>query len=102
MWKRVGVMFLGAWVLFSGNAWPHTAGERLDNAIVGAGLLFFGGLAFRRDWARFVTLAFGVWLFAFTIVAKSNPITFWNHAMVAFAVFVLSMLGGENRRVLQG
>jgi hypothetical protein len=102
MWNRVPIIVIAAWVLFAGNALPHSPVHRFNNAVVGAGLLFFGGLSIRLPWARFVTLALGIWLFAFTVVVKSSPLTFWNDAMVAFVVFVLSLLGGENRRVLQG
>jgi hypothetical protein len=102
MFNRVAVIVLAAWVLFSGNAWAHSPGHLLNNAIVGAGLIFFGGLAIRHDWARFVTLALGVWLFAFSVFAHSDPITFWNDAMVAVAIFILSLLGGAGRRVLGG
>jgi hypothetical protein len=99
MGKRVAIMVLAVWVLFSGMAWPHTSANRLNNAIVGAGLLYFGAMSFREPWARYITLALGVWLFVFTaLVSRSNPATFWNDAMVAVAVFVLSLLGGEGRK----
>ena len=98
MWKRVGVIVLAGWVLFSGSAWSHSRPNQLNNAIVGAGLLFFGAVSIRHEWARYVTLALGVWLFAFTVlVSRGNPVTFWNDAMVAITVFVLSLLGGEDR-----
>ena len=45
--------------------------------------------------------ALGLWLFAFTaLLGRSNPMTFWNNAMVALAVFVLSLVGGERHRVV--
>lgn len=98
MWKRVAVVVLSVWVLFSGNAWAHSPANRLNNTIVGAGLFFFGVVALRREWARYVTLALGVWLFAFTVLCSGiSQITYWNDAMVALAVFVLSLLGGERR-----
>ncbi len=101
MWKRIGIIVLSAWVLFSGTAWHHSPANQVNNAIVGAGLLFFGALSVRYEWARFVTLAFGVWLFAFTVlVSRGSPVTFWNDAMVAVIVFVLSLVGGERRRAL--
>jgi hypothetical protein len=99
MWKRVAILGLSGWVLFSGNAWPHTPASRFNNAVVGAGLLFFGALSIRREWARYVTLALGIWLFAFTALgSRGSPITFWNNAMVALAVFILSLAGGESQR----
>jgi hypothetical protein len=104
MWKRVAVVVLSAWVLFSGSAWQHSRAGQLNNAIVGAGLLYFGALSIRHDWARYVTLALGLWLFAFTAVlgrgSGGDTVAFWNDAMVAIAVFVLSLLGGDKRRVL--
>jgi hypothetical protein len=101
MWKRVAVVVLAVWVLFSGNAWAMSRAVQINHAAVGAGLLFFGALAFTHEWARSVTLALGLWLFAFTIVfGRSNGVTFWNDAMISLAVFLLSLLGGEHRRVL--
>jgi hypothetical protein len=104
MLKRVAVVVLSAWVLLSGSAWQHTNAGRLNNTIVGAGLLYFGALSIRHDWARYVTLALGLWLFAFTAVlgrgSGGSPVAFWNDAMVAVAIFVLSLLGGDRRRVL--
>jgi len=92
---------LSVWVLFSGNAWPHSRPDQINNAAVGAGLFFFGALSVRHEWARYVTLALGLWLFAFTaLLGRSNPMTFWNNAMVALAVFVLSLVGGERHRVV--
>jgi hypothetical protein len=101
MWKRVAVVVLSAWVLFSGNAWAHAGISRLNNTLVGTGLLFFGVLSMSQDWARWVTLGLGAWLFVFTMFFKgASSATFWNDAMVALVVFVLSLLGGEGRRVL--
>ena len=98
MLKRVAIVVLAAWVLFSGNAWAHNRANLINNAFVGWGLLFFGTLSMRHDWARFVTLGFGVWLFAFTaLFSRSDPVTFWNDAAVAIVVFVLSMVGGKDR-----
>ena len=99
MWKRIAIVLLSSWVLFSGNAWPHTRANQLNNTIVGTGLFLFGILSIRREWARYVTLALGVWLFAFTVlVSGTSSVTFWNDAMVALAVFVLSLVGGEHPR----
>ena len=101
MWKRVTVVVLSIWVLFSGNLWPHNGPNQINNAAVGAGLFLFGAISIRHEWARYVTLALGLWLFAFTAFIRSDsPITFWNNAMVALAVFILSLVGGERHRVV--
>jgi len=102
MWKRIAILMLPVWVLFSANAWHHSRANQLNNAIVATGLLFFGALSFRQEWARFVTMALGIWLFAFTaLISRANPVTFWKDAMVAILVFVLSVVGGEGRRPLK-
>ncbi len=102
MWKRVAIVVLSGWVLFSGVIWPNSLPIQINNTIVGAGLLVFGTLSFMYDWARFVTLGLAVWLFAFAaLFGRVNPATFWNDAMVAVVVFVLSLVGGEHRRALQ-
>jgi hypothetical protein len=101
MLKRVAVLVLAVWVLFSGNALAHTRPNQINSAAVGAALFFFGAIAIRHEWARYVTLALGIWLFAFTaIIGRADPVIFWNNAMVALAVFVLSLVGGERHRVV--
>jgi hypothetical protein len=68
---------------------------------VGAALFFFGVISIRHEWARYVTLGLGAWLFAFTaFISGGSGVSFWNDAMIALAVFVLSLVGGERRRVV--
>lgn len=94
MWKRTTIVVLSGWVLFAGYLWPHTAAHLLNNWIVGIGLLIFGTVAYGRPWARYMTLALAAWLFVYSAVyQRSDPWTFWNDAMVAVVVFVLSLLG---------
>ena len=101
MWKRVAIVMLSVWVLFSGNMWPHTRANQINNAAVGAALFYFAVISMHHEWARWVTLALGLWLFAFTaFISSSNPATFWNDAMVALAVFILSLVGGTRKRVV--
>jgi len=101
MGKRVAVVVLSIWVLFSINAWTHSRPDQINSAAVGAVLFFFGAISIRHEWARYVTLAAGLWLFAFSaFIGRSDPLTFWNNAMVALAVFILSLVGGERHRVV--
>ena len=101
MWKRIAVVVLGIWVLFTGNAWSMSRPNQINNAAVGAGLFFFGVIAIRHEWARYVTLALGIWLFAFSaFINRGSTVTFWNDAAVALAVFILSLVGGERHRVV--
>ena len=101
MWKRVAVVLLSIWVLFSGNAWTTSRANQINSAAVGAGLFFFGVISIRHEWARYVTLALGIWLFAFSaFISRGSAITFWNNAAIALAVFILSLVGGERHRVV--
>jgi hypothetical protein len=94
MWKRTTIVVLAGWVLFAGYLWPHTPAHLLNNWIVGLGLLIFGTVAYRRPWARYVTLALAAWLFVYSaLYHRSAPFTFWNDAMVAVVVFALSLFG---------
>jgi hypothetical protein len=94
MWKRTVIVVLSGWVLFAGYLWPHTRAHLLNNWIVGVGLLVFGTAAYRNTWARYVTLLLAAWLFGFSaIFERSDPRTFWNDAMVAVLICVLSLLG---------
>jgi len=101
VWKRVAIVMLSVWVLFSGNMWPHTRANQINNAAVGAALFHFGVISINHEWARWVTLALGLWLFAFTIfISGGNAVTYWNNAMIALAVFILSLVGGTRKRVV--
>jgi hypothetical protein len=101
MLKRVAVIVLSVWVLFSGNALAQSRPNQINNVAVGAALFFFGAVAIRHEWARYVTLALGVWLFFFAAFLKNtDPVIFWNNAMVALTVFILSLVGGERHRVV--
>jgi hypothetical protein len=94
MWKRTVMVMASAWVLFSGYLWPHTRANLINNWIVGLGLAVFGTVAYGRSWARYVTAALAIWFFAFAALTdRADPRTFWNNAMVAVLVFILSMLG---------
>ena len=93
MWKRVFVVLLGVWLIFSAFAFPHPAGQVTNSWMVGGGLVVFGALSTMYSWARAVTVALAVWLFLYVIIGgRTDPLTFWNCAMVALAVFVLGML----------
>ena len=72
MLKRVAVIVLSVWVLFSGNAWAHSRANQINNVAVGAALFFFGAIAIRHDWARYVTLGLGAWLLFFAACGLSG------------------------------
>jgi hypothetical protein len=101
MWKRVAVVLISIWVLFTGNVWATSRPNQINSAAVGAGLFFFGLISIRHEWARYVTLAIGLWLFVFSaFFSRDTATNFWNDAAIALAVFILSLVGGERHRVV--
>ena len=97
MWKRVLIVIIAGWVLFSGYAWPHTRPNLVNNWIVGLGFAVFGTLSVAYAWARNVTLALAVWLFAFSLLfQRHSAATFWNNAMIAVVVAVLSLVSSPS------
>jgi hypothetical protein len=100
MWKRVAIIFIATWVLFSGYAWPHSRANLVNNWFVGLGLVVFAVLWMWYAWARYFTLGLAVWLFLFSVVVhRTSPVTYWNDAMVALVVFVLSLVSGPKHPV---
>jgi hypothetical protein len=93
MWKRVLVIMLGTWLVFSAFAWPHAPPQAINAGLVGAGLIVFGALSYFYRWARAAVVALAVWLFVFTILGgPATRLTFWNNGLCALVVFVLGML----------
>jgi hypothetical protein len=94
MWKRVFVVLLGMWLIFSSFAFAHRPAHLTNGWLTGAGLILFGALSMIYPWARTATIVLAVWLFLYAVMigTSTDPVTFWNDAFVALAVFVLSML----------
>jgi len=80
MWKRTVIVMASAWVLFPGYLCPHTGGNLINNWIVGVGLAVFGTVAYGENWARYLTAALAIWLFAFSALTSADPHTVWNAA----------------------
>jgi O-antigen ligase len=93
MWKRVGVIVLGGWLTCSSFAWPHTVAQARNTLVVGILLVVLGVLSTIYSWVRFGTVVLAAWLFVSVIaLGRMTTATYWNNVMVAFLVFVLSML----------
>ncbi len=95
MWKRTVIVVLSGWVLFAGYLWPHTRAHLINNWFVGAGLLVFGTVAYGRPLGALCDA--GARRVAVRVFGAVRPLgiarTFWNDAMVAVFVFVLSLFG---------
>jgi hypothetical protein len=93
---RVSNIILGLWLFVSAFAWPHTAAERTNVALVG----LFIALTSLTAWTtgpglrlRLINAILGAWLLV-SIVAfpTSSKATTVNSAIVGVLVFVLSLL----------
>jgi uncharacterized membrane protein len=95
----VADLILGVWLFISAFAWAHTPAQRTNAWIVGV-LFAVGALvamrAVRALWAHVIL---SIWLFiSVWALPHDSAATMWNDALVAIAVFVVSMVGLQARR----
>jgi SPW repeat len=93
---RILNVIIGAWLFISAFAWPHTEAQRTSTWIVGALCVFFALVATSMPWTRYLNTILAIWLFisAWALPAMSVG-TMWNNAIVAIAIFVLSLVPGR-------
>lgn len=85
-------ILLGVWLFISAFLWPHAPPELTNTWILGALCVVFAFVALSVDWFRFFNTALAIWLFisAFALPTVSRG-TVWNNALVAIAIFLLSL-----------
>lgn len=99
LWARGATAAIGVWLLLSAFVWPHAGASFTNTWVVGLGIFLTAVWTFRDPFARWVTVALGVWLFGFTILAfHSSVATIWNNALVACAAIALSVVPDEPRQ----
>jgi len=93
-------VLLGIWLFISAFVWTHDASQLTNTWILGVLCVVFALVAMRVAQIRFLNTALAVWLFisAFAIPAQSRA-TVWNNALVAIAVFVISLMPAERLRM---
>ncbi len=95
-------VILGAWLFISAFIWPHTLAQRTDTWILGIIAVVVALVAMSVSTVRFVNTALAIWLFiSVWALPHQNIATMWNNALVAIAIFLLSLVPevGEMRRV---
>lgn len=93
MAARIANVVLGVWLFISAFIWPHTQAQMTNTWIVGALIAIFALVAMRAPQARYVNTALAIWLFiSVWVLPVESTATLWNNAIVAIAVFVLSLL----------
>ena len=91
-------LLLGFWLLVSAFIWSHTTPERANSWIVGALVVVVAVVAEHRSPARRVNTALSIWLFVSVwVLPHHSAATRWNNALVAVAVFLISLVPGDER-----
>jgi hypothetical protein len=89
-------LILGAWLIVSAFAWPHSYAAQSNTWVCGLAIAGFALWAvFDRD-LRWVTTTLGVWLFISAFVLPSgNSMTLWNNIIVSLLVIAFSLTEGD-------
>jgi hypothetical protein len=84
---------LGVWLFISAFAWPHTMAQHTNTWICGVLGVIFALAATRYSQARVLNTILSVWLFiSVWVLPRANAGTAWNNALVAIAMFCLSLI----------
>jgi hypothetical protein len=96
---RVLSALLGAWLFLSGFVWDHTPAQRVNAWAVGVLFVAVALVALAASALRRINTALSAWLLASVwALPHASAATMWNDALVAVAVFALSLVpsrGGE-------
>ncbi len=86
-------LVLGVWLFISAFVWEHTAAERTNTWILGVLCVIFAIIAMSAPAARWLNTALSIWLFiSVWALPHDNIATMWNNALVAIAVFIVSLI----------
>ncbi len=94
---------LGLWLFISAFAWTHSAPQMANTWILGMLAVIFSLVAIPVPPVRFVNSLLAVWLFvsAFALPHLS-AVTVWNNAIVAIAIFIVSLVPSSAREDVPG
>jgi hypothetical protein len=94
-------VLLGIWLFISALAWYHTPAERTNTWILGVLCVIFALVAMRAPAARWLNTILAIWLFiSVWALPHAMLATMWNNALVAIAIFFLSLVPGAGERPL--
>ncbi len=93
-------VLLGVWLFISAFIWDHSSAERTNTWILGVLCVVFALIAMSAPTARWLNTALSIWLFISVWALPHHVLgTMWNNALVAIAIFVLSLVPGSGERV---
>ncbi len=86
---------LGIWLFISAFVWGHDPAQRTNTWILGVLCVVFALAAMSAPTARWLNTALSIWLFiSVWALPHQSLATMWNNALVAIAVFLLSLVPG--------
>ncbi len=92
-------LILGIWLFISAFVWDHSGAERTNSWILGVLCVVFALIAMSTPTARWLNTALSIWLFISVWALPHHVLgTMWNNALVAIAIFLLSLAPGEGER----
>ncbi len=90
---RLANIILGAWLFISAFMWQHSAAQYTNAWVVGLLIAAVAIIGFWAPQVRYVNTALAAWLFISAwALPHDNRGTVWNHALVAIAVFAISLI----------
>ncbi len=89
-------VLLGIWLFISAFVWDHSMSQRTNTWILGVLCVIFALIAMRAAQVRYLNTILAIWLFiSVWALPHHNLGTMWNNALVAIAIFLLSLVPGE-------
>ena len=100
---RYANIVLGVWLFISAFLWLHSYAQMTNTWIVGLLCVLLAIVALRVAVARYVNAILAVWLFISAFALPSVHVgTVWNNALVAIAIFFVSLLPAYAERGPRG
>jgi hypothetical protein len=90
---RLVNVVLGVWLVISAFAWPHSYAQQTNTWILGLLCVVFALVAFYDPVVRYLNTVLATWLFISCWALPQLSLgTLWNNALVAIAIFFVSLL----------
>lgn len=90
---RYANIALGVWLFISAFIWTHSASQHTNTWIVGVLSAVIAAVAIKVQEARYLNSVLAIWLFiSVWALPTISSGTAWNNALVAIAMFALSLV----------
>ena len=99
MTVRIVSIILSVWLFVSSFVWVHTGVQFTNTWIVGVVGVAFALLTMVSSVFRYLNTLLALWLFISVFVLPTDTATGWNNALVAIALFFLSLVGSGDQRL---